>query len=192
MADNKKAVSYGRIFWEFFKIGLFTFGGGMAMLPVIERVAVEEKHWIDQAELLDCFSLSQAIPGVIAVSSSSYVGRRLRGLPGAAVAAVGVITPSLLVISVLAMFLQSIGDEPHVAGAFRAIKASVCGLIVTSCIRLGKEALKDAFSWIVGIAAFAAVIVFDVSAVLVVLAGALAGILILLAKKKAGERRENR
>lgn len=185
---TEEKVSYWQIFLEFFKIGLFTFGGGMAMLPVIERVCVDEKKWLDEEELLDCFSLAQAVPGVVAVSSSSYVGRRLHGIGGAVTAAFAVILPSLIVISVLALFLRNIGENPYIAGAFRAIKASVCGLIIASCIKLAGGALKDVFGWIVGAVSFAAVVIFDVSAVFVIIGGAAAGILVYFRKKKLKEK----
>lgn len=178
-----KKVPYYMLFVEFFKIGLFTFGGGMAMLPVIEDVVCHKKKWMSQEELLVCVSLSQAVPGVIAVSSSSYVGRRMRGMPGAIISAVAVTLPSLIIISILAMFLKNLGDNVYVAGAFRAIKATVCGLIITSCIRLGSGTMKNVFSWVLAISTVVAVVAFHVSAVFTVIGGAIAGILYVAVKK---------
>lgn len=185
---KREKIPYYILFFEFFKIGLFTFGGGMAMLPVIEDVVCHKKKWMSQEELLVCVSLSQAVPGVIAVSSSSYVGRRMRGMPGAVVSAIAVTLPSLIIISVLAIFLKNLGDNPYVAGAFRAIKAAVCGLIITSCIRLGKGTMKNVFAWVLAVLTVVAVVFLKISAVFTVIVGAIAGIIYVAVTKSKQHR----
>ena len=124
------------LFWEFFKIGLFTIGGGAAMIPQIQQVATEEKGWLTEDEMLDCIAMGQSLPGVIAINIGTYVGYRQRGLAGALAATVGVVLPAFLSILILVAVLGAIGDNPWIAGAFTGIKAAVCGLLIVTSVKL--------------------------------------------------------
>jgi chromate transporter len=165
------------LFWEFLKIGLFTIGGGMAMIPQIEQVVVKDKEWLTSEEMIDCVAISQSMPGVIAINSATYIGKKVNGIRGSLAATIGVILPSLVIIMLVVTILGSIGDNPYVTGAFVGIKAAVSALILLVVVRMGKQILTGAFQWIVAVYAGASIIVFGVNAVWVVLAGALVGII---------------
>ena len=175
------------LFWEFFKIGLFTIGGGAAMIPQIQQVATEEKKWLDNEEMLDCIALGQSLPGVIAINIGTYVGYRKRGIAGALAATIGVVLPAFVSILVLAAVLGAIGDNRFVAGAFIGIKAAVCGLLIVTSVKLlvqmcrgrdGSCARKShvVFTVIMSLLSLVAVGFFGITAVLVILAGIVIGI----------------
>lgn len=177
------AIEYGILFWEFFKIGCFTIGGGIAMIPQIQHLVVEEKKWMDAEEALDCIALGQSLPGVIAVNLGTYVGYRQKGLLGAIAATVGITLPAFLSIIIALALLEYIGDNPFVNGAFAGIKAAVCGLIVVTAVKLLKQMVSGAskakliFSIILAAASFLAVGFFGVTAILVIVTGIVLGIL---------------
>ncbi len=176
------------LFFEFAKIGLFTIGGGMAMIPQMQQV-VRDKKWLAEEEILDCLAVSQSLPGVIAINASTYIGKRHAGLKGAAAATLGVIMPSFLIILLAVTLLDSIGENSYVLGAFTGIKAAVCGLILVTAVRLAKQNLKNAFQWVIAAAAFAAIGIFGITAVWVIIAGAAAGVVYSLVKVKVSEKK---
>ncbi|MDO4833843.1 MAG: chromate transporter [Bacillota bacterium] len=180
--DTSLTSSRSSLFWEFFKIGVFTIGGGVAMIPQIQNLVVEEKKWMDEEEALDCIALGQSLPGVIAVNLATYVGYRQRGISGAVRATVGIILPAFLSIIIALLLLGYIGDNAYVEGAFIGIKAAVCGLIAVTAVRLLKQMVggskpKMIFSIIMAAGSLAAVGVFGVTAVLVIIIGILLGII---------------
>ena len=127
-------------FLTFLKIGLFTIGGGYAMIPLIEREVVERRQWLKREEFLDLMSLSQALPGVFAVNFSIYIGHRLRGLRGSLALAAGVVLPSFVIILLVAMFFSAFADNRVVEAIFRGVRPAVVALIAVPCIKLGKSA----------------------------------------------------
>lgn len=165
------------LFWEFFKIGLFTIGGGMAMIPLIQKLVVEDKKWLDEDETVDCLAVSQALPGVIAINSATYIGKKICGLTGAIATTLGVVAPSFIIILILVHVLDLVTGNPTVNAAFLGIKAAVCGLVVVSAIRLGKKILTGLFQWTLAIVALIMIAVFDITAVWAIIVGAVAGIL---------------
>lgn len=168
---------YVTLFWEFLKIGLFTIGGGLAMIPQLQHVVVNEKGWLEDEEMIDCIAVSQALPGIIAINMATYVGTKLRGVKGAIAATIGVVMPSLVIIILAVTVLESINDNVYVQGAFTGIKAAVCGLILVTVVRTGKKILSSWFAWVLAICSFIAVIGFGVNAAWAILAGAVAGII---------------
>lgn len=173
---RQPAFEYFTLFWEFFKIGLFTIGGGMAMIPQIQQVAVKDRGWLSEDEMIDCIAVSQSMPGVIAINSATYIGKRIRGIGGSLAATLGVIMPSFLIIIIAVSFLGTIGENRYILGAFTGIKAAVCGLIIVTAVRLGRQSLNSAFQWVLAIAAFAAIGVFGITAIWAIIAGAAAGV----------------
>ncbi len=127
-------------FLTFLKIGLFTIGGGYAMIPLIEREVVERRQWLSREDFLDLMSLSQALPGVFAVNFSIYIGHRLRGLRGSLALAAGVVLPSFVIILLVAMFFSAFADNRVVEAIFRGVRPAVVALIAVPCIKLGKSA----------------------------------------------------
>ena len=170
------------LFWEFFKIGLFTIGGGMAMIPQFQHVVVNEKSWLKDEEMVDCVAVSQALPGVIAINTATYIGMKLKGFKGALAATLGVITPSFIIIILAVTALDFIGENSYVQGAFIGIKAAVSGLIIVTVVRIGRKILGTVFSWVLVIVAFATIVIFNVNAIWLILAGAVAGVLYSLIK----------
>lgn len=147
------------------------------MLPLIQKLVVEDKKWLDEDETVDCLAVSQALPGVIAINSATYIGKKIGGFTGGLAATVGVVAPSFIIILILVHVLDFITGNPVVDAAFLGIKAAVCGLVVVSAFRLGKRILTGVFQWILAIVAFVMIAVFDVTAVWAILIGAAAGVL---------------
>lgn len=182
--SRKKAIKeHASLFWEFFKIGLFTIGGGMAMLPLIQKVAVEDKKWMDEEDMIDCLAVSQAMPGVIAINSATYIGKRRHGFTGSLAATLGVVLPSFLIIIAVVSLLGTVGQNAYIDGAFTGIKAAVCGLVIVSACKLGKQVLTGTFQWILAVLAFAAIAIFRITALWAIIAGAAAGILFLFIRE---------
>ena len=124
------------LFWTFCKIGALTFGGGYAMLPLIQREIVENKKWSTEKEILDYYAVGQCTPGVIAVNTATFIGYKLRGIIGGIVATLGVIFPSIVIILIIATFLQNFADLAIVQSAFAGIRVAVVALIITTVVKL--------------------------------------------------------
>ncbi|HHV94208.1 MAG TPA: chromate transporter [Firmicutes bacterium] len=164
------------IFLTFCRVGAFTFGGGLAMLPLFEKEVIEKKGWSTQEEILDIYALSQSLPGVIATNASVFIGYRLAGIPGAVAAAAGVMTPSVLVIIAIASVFVHFRENYYIAKALRGVRAAVAALIFLAAYRIGKATLKNVFSWVLAAGAFLLALLSDINVVYVILAGALMGI----------------
>ena len=177
-----------RLFFSFFRIGLFTIGGGMAMLPVIQREVVENKKWLDEEEMLECIALSQALPGVIGVSCGTYIGQKLYGFKGAVAATLGVVVPSILCIIAVVYILDAVEGNVYVDGALTGVKAAVTGSILVTVWKMGRQAIKDVFGWCVAIAAFVMIAVFKWNAVWAVVFAVAAGLIATFAGKTFGRQ----
>lgn len=186
--EKKKLNSCLSLFWEFLKIGLFTIGGGMAMIPQLQHVVVKEKGWLEEDEMIDCIAISQALPGIIAINAATYIGMKVKGFRGALSATLGVITPSFVIIILVVTVLDSIGNNSYIQGAFTGVKAAVCGLILVTVIKMGKKILRSVFDWILAVLAFIAIIVFGINAIWAILVGAVLGV-IYTAVKLRGEKK---
>ncbi len=165
-----------KLFTAFFRIGAFTFGGGYAMLPMLEKEVVEKYKWATMEELMDYFAIGQCTPGVIAVNTATFVGYKNKGILGGIVATLGVITPSLIIISVIASILTAIYDNPIVQHAFSGIGVAVCAILIQAVLKLGKAGLVDRVTWIIGVAAFLIALIFDISTIIIVLVAGLIGV----------------
>ena len=179
---------YFQLFWSFFKLGLFTIGGGMAMIPLIQGIVVDEKHWMTEEEAVDCIAVSQGLPGVVAINMATYIGHQKKGIGGALAATIGVILPSFVIIILIVKLLQGIGDNPYVQGALVGIKAAATGLIAFSAYKVGKQVLKKPFQWILALASFGLIAGLSVSAVWALVGGIAAG----LVYTAVMEKRKNR
>lgn len=166
------------IFVTFFKIGLFTFGGGYAMIPLIEKETAEKKRWIEREEITDIIAVSESIPGAIAINSATFIGFKIFGRKGAIVAALGVIMPSFFIIAVIAAFFSKFGDNLIVKAAFAGIRPAVVALIVLAAYKVGKTAIKDKTGLIVAIVGFALVIGFSIHAIFAIIGGAVFGLVV--------------
>lgn len=163
------------LFWTFCKIGALTFGGGYAMLPLIQREIVENKKWSTEKEILDYYAVGQCTPGVIAVNTATFIGYKLRGIIGGIVATLGVIFPSIVIILIIAAFLQNFADLAIVQSTFAGIRVAVVALIITTVVKLIKSSIKDYLGVIIAIIAFVISAFIGLSPVYVVIAAALTG-----------------
>lgn len=175
------------IFISFFQVGILTFGGGYSMLPMLRREVVEKHAWGTEEELLDWFAVGQCGPGAIAINTAALVGRKVAGVPGAAAAVLGIISPSYIIILLVAAFLSSIGSNPWVQAAFAGIRACVCALILNAACKLWKSSVKDAAALILFLAAFVGAALLDVSPILLVLGGGLFGVVWMTLRNRGGQ-----
>jgi len=169
----------GKVYWEafktFFKIGAVTFGGGYAMIPIIEKEVVDNHHWVNREELLDLIAIAQSCPGVFAINISTFIGYKLRKKKGAAVTTLGTALPSFLIILLIAMFFHSFQDNRVVAAIFRGIRPAVVALIAVPTFNLAKSAkITLSNCWIPVVCALA-IWAFGVSPIIIIVAAAAAG-----------------
>ena len=171
-----------RELWEMFitfaKVGVMTFGGGYAMLPILQREVVENKGWATDEELTDYFAIGQCTPGVIAVNTATFIGQKKKGIVGGIFTTLGVVFPSLVIISLLAGVIEAFSHIVWVQHAFGGIRVCVCVLIFNAVVKLWKSAVKDVWGLLIFLAVLAASVLLDLSPVVYVLFAAVAGILI--------------
>lgn len=177
------------LFFSFFKIGLFTFGGGYAMIPLIERICVDRKNWITHEEMMNITVLAESTPGPIAVNCATYVGLKRKGLPGAAVATVGVVFPSFCILLLISFFFDRFLQIAWVASAFRGIKIAVGILIADAGVRMLRKTPKKALPISVLLCACAAMLAIDffslhVSTIVLMLVSAAVSLLVCLAGRR--------
>ena len=166
--------------WELFatfcKIGAFTFGGGYAMLPMIQKEIVDEKKWATEEEVIDYFAIGQCTPGVIAVNTATFIGYNRKGILGGVVATLGVITPSVIIIIIIAAFIRNFMHIQWVQHAFAGIRVAVTVLILNAIIKMWKTGVKNAAGMLLFGAALAAALVADVPTILILVIVILGGI----------------
>ncbi len=170
------------LFIAFFKIGATTIGGGYAMLPLIEREVVERRQWVSRDEMLTCLAVGQITPGVMAVNTATFVGYRQRGVLGGIVATLGMVSPSLVTISIIAAFLSNFAHFTLVQYAFRGIRVAVAALILDAVWRLGRNT-RGLVPLLVCAASLLASVVFSASPVWIVLGATITGFLLFPGKK---------
>ena len=163
------------LYTSFFKVGLLTFGGGMAMLPMLQSEIVNKKKWTTEEEVLNYFAVGQCTPGIIAVNTATFVGHKRGKAPGAAVATLGVISPSIIIILLIAAFFGNISNLPVVQNALWGVRIAAGALILNSIIKLWKAGVKNLFGICMFLFAFVTVGVFGITSVVVVIAAILAG-----------------
>lgn len=175
-----------QMFITFAKVGVMTFGGGYAMLPILQREVVENKGWATEEELVDYFAIGQCTPGVIAVNTATFIGQKLKGTWGAIFATLGVVFPSLIIISMLAGVIEAFSHLTWVQHAFGGIRVCVCVLIANAVVKLYKKAVVDVPTFIIFLIVAAGSVFLSLSPVIFVLLAAIAGIILkALGGKKA-------
>lgn len=193
MTEKNRKPSKGseclRLFSSFFKIGLFTFGGGYAMIPLIQREAGEKNHWITDDDLTEILAIAESTPGPIAINSATFIGFRTAGFFGAASATLGVVLPSFLVISLLSSILEAVKDNRYVQFAFFGIRAGVLAMIFKALWGLVKKLPKQALPCILAAGALILTAVLKISTILTLILCAAVGLTAALIEKN---RRENK
>lgn len=167
-----------KLFLAFARVGVMTFGGGYAMIPILEREIVDRHGWASSEELMDYYAVGQCTPGIIAVNTATFVGYSVAGVPGGIMATLGVVFPSLIIITVIAGVLTNFADLPIVRSAFAAIRVCVCILIFNAVIKLWKKAVTDKAAVILFLLVFILSVFLDISPIVFVLFCAIAGILL--------------
>lgn len=167
-----------QLYLAFFRIGGLTFGGGLTMLPMLKHELVEKKNWVTEDDLLDYYAVGQCTPGIIAVNVSTFVGYKKRGIPGAIFSTLGMVSPSLIIVSVIAMFLQQFMDNQTVQHAVAGIKIVVCALMLNTVITMGKKTLVNKISIIMCIIGFLLAMFTPVPTVILVLIAGLTGVIL--------------
>ncbi|MCF0206243.1 MAG: chromate transporter [Bacteroidales bacterium] len=175
-----------QLFWSFFKIGSFTIGGGYAMIPLMEKEIVDERHWLEKEDFIDIMSLSQAMPGVFAVNMATNVGYRLKGVGGAVSAVLGNIIVPILLILALAMFFRQFSENEIVESIFMGIRPAVVALICAPVFKMAKTAKISWGNFWIPILAALLIWCFGVSPVLIILAAGLCGFLYGRLKSRKG------
>ena len=188
---NNEAKSRARLalelFLVFFKIGAFTFGGGYAMIALIEREIAENKRYVTKKDILDIVAVAESTPGPIAINMATFVGYRTAGVPGSFAATLGVVLPSFCIIFALSFILRRFQDVKQVRWAFCGIRAGVLALIVKGWLSMFKACPKTVFSLVVALASFAVATFVDVSVLWVIAGAALCGLVYSIVRERAGK-----
>lgn len=168
---------YLDLFLTFARIGVCTFGGGYAMLPILQREVVDARGWATEDELMDYYAIGQCTPGVIAVNTATFIGYKLHGVRGAICATAGLLVPSLAIITVIAAFIGQFAHLPAVRHAFAGIRIAVCALVLQAVWRMARKGVTDTVTALILLITFAAVAFLGASPVLIIVLAAAAGIL---------------
>lgn len=169
---------------SFVKIGFLTIGGGYVMLPMMQSELIDKKHWITEEELLDYYAVGQSTPGIIAVNVATFVGYKKAGITGGIVATLGIIAPSLIIITALAGVIQSIDQYPNVQKAMSGINVAVCALITDATLNFIKKGVKNFVTLLVLLASFLLIYYVKVPSYLIVLGAAFLGTITYFVKNK--------
>jgi len=167
-----------KLFTAFARVGVMTFGGGYAMIPILEREIVDRHGWATEEELMDYYAVGQCTPGVIAVNTATFIGYKVAGTAGGIMATLGVIFPSMVIITIIAGILTNFAEVPAVKSAFAGIRVCVCVLIFNAVLKLWKKAVVDKITLVLFLGVFLLSVFFDISPVIFVIFCAGAGIVL--------------
>ena len=171
-----KMKIYIDLFLAFFRIGALTFGGGYAMLPMFKKELVEKHNWCTEEDILDYYAIAQCTPGVIAVNTASFVGMKKKGIAGAVVSTLGVVAPSIIIITFIAAFINHFSDNAYVKHAFAGIRLAVCSLVTVTIYGLLKKNVKGIVTAMLTVMAFVFTYFLNISPIIAVLVAAATGI----------------
>lgn len=180
----KKLKDLFTIYFAFFKVGAFTFGGGLAMMPMLQKELIEKKQWLTEEELIDYYAVGQSTPGIIAVNVATFVGYKRAGILGGIFGTLGIISPSLIIIMILANLINSISDYPIVQKALTGINVAVAALLTSVIINFAKKTIKNVWSAIFMLISFLLIFALKVPSFIVILFGLTTGIILTFIHKK--------
>ena len=166
------------LFIAFARVGALIFGAGYAMLPILQREIVEKNNWATDEELMDYYAIGQCTPGVIAVNTATFIGQKNKGIIGGIMATLGVVMPSLIIITAIAAFISNFSDLAIVKNAFAGVRVCVCVLIFNAVVKLWKSSVVDKATMIIFIGVFLGSALTDLSPILFIVISAIAGIII--------------
>ena len=179
------------LFFAFFRTGIFTFGGGLAMMPMLQKELIEKKHWLTEEDLIDYYAIGQSTPGIIAVNVATFVGYRQAGVLGAIIATLGIISPSIIIITILAGTINSISEYPRVQAALKGINVAVAALLTTVIIKFAKKTIKNIWNVLFMLIAFVCIFWFKVPSFIIIVVAILLGCLNVVRLKKKEAKLEN-
>jgi len=191
ITEKETKATLPDLFWTFVRIGGLTFGGGVAMLPMLQKEVVETKHWATEEEMMDYYAIGQCTPGIIAVNCATFIGSKKRGIKGGIVATLGVVFPSLVIIMILAGLIANFADIPVVKSAFAGIRVAVCVLVFSACIKLLKKAIIDVPTFLLFLLVGLGSYFLGISPILYVIVAAGLGIVIRVLKDKKSVKKED-
>ena len=165
------------LFWSFIVIGATLFGGGYAMIPVVERELIKKRRWVEMDEVLDYFTIAQITPGIIAVNVATFVGYKRKGIAGGIIATLGIILPGTCLMLIISVFLKRFSDYEMVRHIFTGIRIAVCALILNTVIKISKNVIRGLKGIIIFICAFILSGIFGISPVFIIFGAGLAGFL---------------
>lgn len=184
--DSNKHL--GELFLSFLKIGAFTFGGGYAMMPIMHKEVVDKKHWATDEDIIKLLVISESTPGVLAVNSATFIGYKIGGFWGSLLATIGVVLPSFVVISVISLFIMQFKEIEWVNYVFMGIRAGVAMLILNAVFKLSKNVKKTTFSILLFMISFVVALLTDFSVIIILMIGAVLGIIFgFINHKKLGD-----
>lgn len=166
------------LYITFFRIGILTFGGGLTMLPLLKYELVETKKWITEERLLDCYAIGQCTPGIIAVNTATYVGYLKKGVLGGIFATLGMVSPSVIIITLVATFLQNFMEYAIIQHALMGIRGAVCALMLNTVVSLAKKSLLDVKSVIICAVALVLALFSPVPTILIIILAGISGVII--------------
>ena len=172
------------LYLTFVKIGAFTFGGGLAMMPIMQRELIEKRGWLTEEELIDYFAIGQSTPGIIAVNVATFVGYKKLGIFGGIIATLGVVTPSWVIIMLLAGAISSVDKYPLAQKALRGINVAVAALLTSVIVKFSKKTIKNVWNALFMLLAFALIYFFKVQSVWIIIAALITGSLLTLYRQK--------
>ena len=190
MEKKKLLPTLLELFAAFFRTGIFTFGGGLAMMPMLQKELIEKKHWLTEEDLIDYYAVGQSTPGIIAVNVATFVGYRQAGILGGIVATLGMICPSIIIITILAGTINSISDYPYVQAALKGINVAVAALLTSVIVKFAKKTIKNVWNVLYMLVAFALIFFFKVPSYIVILATLGIGCLNVVRLQKKAEKLE--
>lgn len=175
---DKMLKKLGELFFVFFKIGICTFGGGIAMLPILERELAQKRGWTNSDELLDYFAIGQSTPGIIAVNVATFIGYKRAKTLGGVVATMGIVCPSLIIITVIAKFISNFSDIAWVQRALKGINVAVAALLTYAVINFAKKSVKSALGVALFLLSFVLIFVFKVSTIWIIVGSCVFGVIL--------------
>lgn len=179
-------LSFLNLYITFAKMGSVTFGGGMAMMPIMKRELIDKKGWMTEEELIDYYAIGQATPGVIAINVSTFIGCKQAGVLGGIVSTAGMVTPSLIIICFIAMFLDKARAIPSVQRALHGVNAAVAALLTHVVVSFSKKTVKGVLGALCLVLSFALIFFFHVRTYFVIIGSALLGIILYSIKNRRG------
>lgn len=172
------------LYWAFFRIGGLTFGGGLTMLPMLKYELVEKNGWVTEEELIDCYAIGQCTPGIIAVNTATFVGYKKRGVIGGIISTLGMISPSIVIITLIALCLEQFMDNVWLQHALMGVRGVVCALMLNTVVTLAKKSLVSPVCYVICIAAFLVSMFTEVPLIVIVLVSGAFGIILETRKKE--------